>query len=120
MASVTVKSYRAEREKEIVGGLEKAMERVGLIVERQAKINVSKSPPEHPRVDTGRLRSSIIHNVTNDNNSIATEIGTNVVYGKYLEFGTSRHSPYPWLFPAVEMKRAAIIETLKGKEYTVD
>ena len=119
MTNVTIKSYRKEREKEIIDGLEKSMEKVGAIVERQAKINVSKSPPEHPQVQTGRLRSSIIHQITTEGNSIVAEIGTNVVYSKYLEFGTSKHSPYPWLFPAVEMQRGKIIETLKGKEFKV-
>ena len=118
-SSVTVKSYRQERETEIISGLQSAMEKVGALVERDAKINVTKSPPEHPQVQTGRLRASIIHQVTNDKDTITAEIGSNVVYSKYLEFGTSHHSPYPWLFPAVEMKRQEIIETLKGKEFTV-
>jgi len=119
MTNVTIRSYRKEREKEILDGLEKSMERVGAIVERQAKINVSKSPPEHPQVQTGRLRSSIVHQVTTEGNEIIAEIGTNVTHSKYLEFGTSRHSPFPWLFPAVEMSRGQIIETLKGKEFEV-
>ena len=119
MANVTIKSYRKEREAEIMGGLEKSMEKVGALVERQAKINVSKSPPEHPQVQTGRLRSSIIHQVTKEGNEITAEIGSNVVYSKYLEFGTVNHSPYPWLFPSVEQNRDKIIETLKGKSFEV-
>ena len=119
MSSVIIKSYCKEREAEIMGGLEKALGRVGGIVERQAKINVSKSPPEHPQVQTGRLRSSIIHQVTKEGNEITAEIGSNVVYSKWLEFGTSKHSPYPWLFPAVEQNRDEIIETLKGKSFEV-
>ena len=114
MTEVTIKSYRKEREKEIIDGLQSAMQKVGAIVEREAKINVSKSPPEHPQVQTGRLRSSIIHQVTTEGNEITAEIGSNVVYSKYLEFGTVNHSPYPWLFPAVETNRDKIIEMLKG------
>lgn len=109
--SVTIKSYRKERETEILNGLQKSLGKVGALVERQAKINTTKSPPEHPQVQTGRLRASIVHNVSEG----AVEIGSNVYYGKYLEFGTTKHSPYPWLFPAVEMKRNEIIEILKGK-----
>ena len=122
MSSVTIKSYRKEREQEIVSGLQSAMEKVGALVERDAKINVTKSPPEHPQVQTGRLRSSIIHQVTNDSNSITAEIGSNVVYSKYLEFGTSHHSPFPWLFPAVESNRDKIIDLLKksgGKNVSI-
>ncbi len=117
--SVTVKSYRKEREKEILDGLEKSMEKVGQIVERQAKINVSKSPPSHPQVQTGRLRSSIMHQVTHSQNEIVTLIGSNVKYSKHLEFGTSRMPPYPFLFPAVEEKRKEIVDALKGHTFDV-
>jgi len=108
--SVTIKSYRKEREKEIIDNLQSAMGRVGAIVERQAKENVSQATG-HPRVQTGRLRSSITHEV----GDLSTTIGTNVDYGKFLEHGTSRMPPYPWLYPAVEMKRSEIIQLLKGK-----
>jgi len=113
MTKVTIKSYRQERESEIMRGITKSLEDVGALVERQAKINVSKSPPEHPQVQTGRLRSSIIHQVVTDG-QLAAEIGTNVVYSKYLEFGTSRMPPYPFLFPAVESNRDRITQLLKG------
>ena len=116
MADVTIKSYRKEREKEILNGLQKGLEKVGLVVERQAKINVTQNPPSHPQVQTGRLRSSIIHEV----HPGEVVIGTNVVYGKYLEFGTSRMPPYPWLFPAVESEKSKIIEALKGHEFTIE
>jgi hypothetical protein len=119
MTDVTIKSYRKEREKEILDGLQKGLEKVGLIVERQAKINVSQSPPSHPQVQTGRLRSSITH-VVGDGE---VEIGSNVEYSKYLELGTSHNPPYPWLFPAVELKKPEIIEALKnstGMEVTLE
>lgn len=117
--TVTVKSYRPEREREIVDQLYKNMEKVGLVVERQAKINVSKSPPEHPQVQTGRLRSSIIHQVTKEDNNIVAEIGSNVVYSKFLEFGTINHPPYPWLYPAVIMQKDKITDILATKEFDV-
>jgi len=114
MADITIKSYRKERQAEIIDGLQKGLAKAGLIVERQAKINVSQTTG-HPQVQTGRLRSSITHET--DISSVT--IGTNVKYGKYLEHGTSRMPPYPWLFPAVELKKSEIIETLKGK-FTIE
>lgn len=116
MADVTIRSFRKEREKEILDGLQKGLEKAGLIVERQAKINVSQSTG-HPQVQTGRLRSSITHETDSD----SVTIGTNVYYGKWLEFGHadgSRH--YPWLFPAVELKKSEIIEALKGHEFSIE
>jgi len=114
-SSVTIRSFRKERQAEILDGLQKGLEKVGLIVERQAKINVSQSVG-HPKVQTGRLRASITHNV----NPGEVEIGSNVVYSKYLEFGTSKMPPYPFLFPAVELKKPEIIEALKGHEFTIE
>jgi len=108
-STVTVKSYRKEIEGKLTDNLQSALEKIGLIVERQAKINVSQSSG-HPKVQTGRLRSSITHEVGQNE----VKIGTNVYYGKYLEMGTVNHSPYPWLFPAVESNRQNIINLLKG------
>jgi len=108
-SSVTIKSYRKEREREILDGLQKSLSKVGALVEREAKINVSKSTG-HPQVQTGRLRASITHESEQD----SVTIGTNVYYGRYLELGTVHHSPYPWLYPAVESNRGKIIDILKG------
>lgn len=135
-ASVTVKSYRKERETEIMGGLQKALEKVGAVVERQAKENVTQSGSKHPQVVTGRLRASIIHQVTSDGVQIVAEIGSNVTYSKDLEFGhtqkAGRYVPaigarlvaedvpaYPWLYPAIEQNRNNIVAILKGKEFTI-
>ncbi len=113
MTTVKVISHRKEVTENIIDGLQKGLERTGLIVERQARINVSKATG-HPQVQTGRLRASILHNV----NPGEVEIGTNVVYGKYLEFGTVKMPPYSWLFVAVESSKQDIIKALKGS-YTV-
>jgi hypothetical protein len=115
MADVTIRSYRKERESEILDSLQKGLEKVGLIVERQAKLNTGGTT-NHPYRKSGRLVGSITHEVGNGEVSI----GTNVVYGKYLEFGTSHHPPYPWLFPAVELKKPEIIEALKGHNIVIE
>jgi len=114
-SSVTIKSYRKEREKEILDSLQKGLAKAGLIVERQAKINVSQTTG-HPKVQTGRLRSSIAHEVSPSE----VVIGTNVNYGKYLEHGTSKMPPYPWLFPSVELKKPEIIQALKGHTFVIE
>lgn len=110
---VVIKSYRKEREKEITNKIINAMGLVGAVVERQAKMNVSKTPPGHPQVQTGRLRSSITHKIETSGREITANIGTNVEYGRALEFGTSKIPPYPWLFPAVEETKGKIIQLIK-------
>ncbi len=120
--SVTIKSYRKEREKEIIDGLQKGLEKVGRLVEKQAGLNVSKTGDEHPQIKTGELLGSITHEVGEG----FVIIGTNVLHGKGLELGIPRKDGsivhYPWLFPAVELKRNEIIEILKksgGKNVSI-
>lgn len=69
--------------------IETALEKVGLMAERNAKIACP--------VDTGRLRSSISH--THDKNT--AYIGTNVEYGPYVEMGTVNTKAQPYLKPAI-------------------
>ena len=115
MSDVTIKSYRKEVEASIMGNLEKAMERVGQIVQDQAKINTNRTPPAHPQVgERGELMNSISHTVEKSGSEITTTIGTNVKHGLYLELGTVKMPPYPWLYPAVESKKSEIIETIKS------
>ena len=125
--SVTIKSYRREREKEILDGLQKSLEKVGRLVEKEAGRNVDKTGNEHPQVQSGNLLGSITHEVGDGE----VVIGTNVKYGKYLELGFIQKpglyipelkrftkggqvGPYPWLFPAVELKKSEIIDILKS------
>ena len=70
--------------------LARALEEVGLVAEGYAK----KACP----VDTGRLRNSITHQVRPSEKSVY--IGTNVEYATYVELGTSRMEPQPFLHPA--------------------
>lgn len=52
-------------------------------------------------VDTGRLRSSITHEVGGDAEGIVARVGTNVEYAAHLEYGTVRMSARPFLRPAL-------------------
>lgn len=69
--------------------------KVGLQVQSKAR---SLCP-----VDTGRLRSSIIMTKGRDGQGFYVEIGTNVSYAAFVEFGTSRAAAQPYLLPAVAL-----------------
>lgn len=69
--------------------IETALEKVGLMAERNAKIACP--------VDTGRLRNSISH--THDKNT--AYVGTNVEYAPYVEMGTTNTKAQPYLKPAI-------------------
>ena len=126
MPSVTIKSYRKERESEILIGLQKGLEKVGRLVEESAARNIVAHSSTTPWKETGQVASSVSHEVSGD----TVTIGTNLKIGKYLELGHIQHPgqfvpsigkrlvasevpPYPWLFPAVESNREKIIDILK-------
>lgn len=52
-------------------------------------------------VDTGRLRSSIDHQLGSDGASLFVRVGTDVEYAAYVELGTRRMSAQPYLTPAL-------------------
>ena len=84
--------------------IETALTEIGLLAERFTKQEISR-PKGHadgtvrPSVITGELRRSIDYEVDAADESVY--VGTNIEYGKYVEFGTSRSGEYPFLRPAV-------------------
>lgn len=58
-------------------------------------------PGNAPAPDTGNLRNSIHYTVEVENEQTIGRIGTDVEYGKRLEFGDSKVAPRPWLYPAM-------------------
>lgn len=80
----------------------KALEKGCQLVENSAKDNCP--------VDTGQLRASITHEVSN----LQGVVGTNVEYASYVEFGTSKQRPQPYLFPALATNREEIIELISN------
>lgn len=99
--------YEEEIEKELIKG--------AFRVQRTAKKSIQSSPADPvtgrskpgnpPKTDTGRLVNSIYVNAEDG----GVFVGTNVKYGKWLEFGTRYISPRPFLQPALEFHRKKII-----------
>ena len=75
------------------GPVGKMLARRTVVVERAAK----RLAP----VDTGRLRSSITHELGRDGRGLVARIGTNVSYAVHLEYGTRRMRPRAFLRPAL-------------------
>jgi len=77
-----------------------------------SKFHRASAPGESPAVDTGRLIGSVNHKLTE--NGLTATVGvhdvTNVKYAKFLEYGTGKIAARPWLFPALEKNRKAIVE----------
>jgi len=71
----------------------------------QTATDVEQMTKEGCPVDTGRLRSS--YRATYYKGGMAAEVGTDVQYAPFVEFGTldPPRSPQPHLFPAWEFYR---------------
>lgn len=84
-------------------------------------------PGNPPAPDTGNLRNSIRYEVHGSGTEVYGIIGTtqkNPPYGTYLEYGTSKMAPRPWLRPAMlrnndwikKMLKQTVANKLKGVE----
>ena len=127
------KWYGEEQKKKINSQVERGMKKCGFAIERDAKRMCA--------VDTGRLRASIstawtgqsggrasISNPVPDtqpddpvsvptDKDFTVQIGTNVEYASFLEFGTfGMGGAQPFLFPAYEANIRKLPEYIKGEK----
>lgn len=86
------------------GPIAKDLARAATKVETAAK-QFASGQGGGPQVRTGRLRSSISWQIGLDGLGIFAAVGTNVYYAPFVEFGTDRARPYPFLVPAVKFAR---------------
>ena len=106
MAS-NVKWYGQKLIKEVGQKCFQNMEKACLLVEGDAKREV--------RVDTGRLRASITHEIEKTKDETIGRVGSNVEYAVYQEYGTSKMRGHPYLRPALERNKGRIKQLLGGK-----
>lgn len=69
--------------------------------------HVASRPGYPPNSDTGALVQSI--RVALNPNEPSASIGTDLLYGAYLEFGTLDMAPRPWLGPAYRENKNAVV-----------
>lgn len=90
--SVTVTDHSEKVMQGTNAAILRALEIIGGKAETYAK--------EITPVRTGNLRNSITHTVEEEEK--AAVIGTNVEYAPYVELGTVKQRPQPYLRPAIE------------------
>lgn len=89
-------------------------------VERQARVAVEKSTLDIEAdaknlapVDTGNLRASIGHLYHYGDGAVESEIGPTASYSSFVERGTSRMAPQPFMAPALERQTPAFLEAMR-------
>ena len=82
---------------------------VGLTLEVDIKPEAVRLSPH----DTGNNRRSITVDVIEENGLIGGSIQTNSGYGAYLELGTQRMPPRPYLVPAVRKGAKQLMANVK-------
>lgn len=98
---------------QFTGTLEQAVGRVeglaGQVVRKTAH-DVQADAQTRAPVDTGALRSSIR---AAPRGPLAAEVSPSVNYSHYVEFGTSRMAPQPYLLPALDAKTGPFITAME-------
>lgn len=74
------------------------------------KGHVASAPGEPPNRDTGALDSQI--ETTEDPGNLRAQVTSNAPHAGDMEFGNSRVEARPYMAPAAEKKREAIIERM--------
>lgn len=90
-----------------------ATRKASLVVQKTAS-GIENDAKQFAPVDTGALRNSISATVR----SLHAEIGPTVNYAPYIEFGTWRAAPQPFMGPAADRHTAAFVsamETIGGE-----
>lgn len=80
--------------------------RSGRVYRRRTITHRASAPGEFPKTDRGQLVASLFFRVAG--NRLSAYFGTNLSYGRYLEFGTSRMAARPWLKPTFRANLDAI------------
>ena len=116
--SVALSKYREsvhEKETKFVTVACAEVERQAKTLMRDTAVDMEKTygkrghhtslPGNAPAPDTGTLMRSITHEVREENGEVVGVVGStlrNPDYPKFLEFGTSKMKPRPWLSTAIE------------------
>lgn len=81
----------------------------GRIYKRGDGYHQASAPGEAPASDSGRLAGDVSMSIK----GLVARVGTNVEYGRYLEFGTMNILERPWLRPALDLNEQFFYQRLK-------
>lgn len=86
------------------------------LVVRKTAIDIERSAKNMVPVDTGNLKGSIGHSDLRGvgrSGSLGAEIGPTANYGAFVELGTSRMAPQPYMGPAADLHAPAFEQAMQ-------
>ena len=86
------------------------------IVVRKTAYDIERTAKNKVPVDTGNLKGSIGHSDARSvgrSGTLAIEIGPTANYGAYVELGTSRMAPQPYMGPAADLHAPAFEQAMQ-------
>lgn len=100
-----------------MAGAERLRDEARRLLGRAALAGVPSAPGEPPRQRSGALADSVTVWPVADRP--AAEVGSDLAYGRHLEFGTRRMAARPWLWPAFQAVKAGLrrrfLEAARGR-----
>lgn len=84
--------------------------KTGRVYRRRSVAHQASAPGQPPATDTGKLVGSVV----SDGVGMAAYVEVRSIYAKWLEYGTRRMAPRPFLIPAVERNRQRIGDLVRG------
>lgn len=109
--------FRKNIRKQIAEGVDRAASALQSDIKRTLSISPSPSSPgQPPGVDTGTLRRSVQIDRSRVDSDLLARVGTNVEYGRYLEYGTIKMAARPWLRPTLSKFKGKIASFFRGIE----
>ena len=90
--------------------IDRALSQAVLFLEGEVKQSLSGNRAEHKRVDTGRLRGSVKGVVPKRGVGV---VATNVKYGKFIEYGTSKLKAGRHFRNSIARNRQKVIEYIR-------
>jgi HK97 gp10 family phage protein len=91
-----------------------AASHTGAIYTRRGRSHQASAPGETPAVDMGILVNSISTELESSSATDAwAQVGTDKEYGEFLEFGTSKMAPRPFMRPGFDNNVTKIEDTIR-------
>jgi len=117
-----LKWYGKEVRRKILGHCDQNLERAAIVLQNKIKESIGRpntakpsnpsQPGEYPKKITGHLRRNIMREMVTP--SLA-RVGTNVLYGKFLELGTVKMARRPWLTLGLKQAWSAMVKEMSRK-----